>query len=452
MPKVLIAGGGVHGTFLSHALTRTGALDTDDITVLDPHPEPLEVWRRQTRATGMRYLRSPSSHNLDLDFRALREFARRRETDPATAGAGATPAAGAAAGDEAAPLFIPPYARPTLELFNAHAAEVIAEAALTARRRRARLLDVEARTDGVRVRTDDGEEGADFLILAVGRTEMPFRPAWARGLSAGGGGAGARPGSVPGSEAPVVHVFDPDFDPGRLEQAAAPVVVGGGVTAAQVACHAARRSGRGVVLLTRGPLRVGQFDSEPCFIGPRCLADFLAEPTPAARRKYIGKARYPGTMPWDVEQTLLAEKRVAILEHEVAGIEPTGVADTAGGRLRIHLRGEVQSVESDLVVLATGFERRLPLSGIIADLARRNGLSTGPCGSPVPDRYLRWHPRVLVTGTLGELEIGPAAPNIIGAHLAARRLVPFFRGDHGGLPADDARDIAWTALTHYLGN
>jgi hypothetical protein len=206
-----------------------------------------------------------------------------------------------------------------------------------------------------------------------------------------------------------------------------------------------------VVLLTRGPLRVGQFDSEPCFIGPRCLADFLAEPTPAARRKYIEEARYPGTMPWDVEQTLRGEERVAILEDDVSGIEPAGVADTAGGRLRVQLRDEVQPVESDLVVLATGFERRLPLSGLIADLARRHGLSTGPCGSPVPDRFLRWHPRVLVTGALGELEIGPAAPNIIGAHLAARRLVPFFRGGLGGA-VGDARDIAWTALTHYLEN
>jgi hypothetical protein len=436
MPKVIIAGGGVHGTFLSHALTRTGALHSDDITVIDPHPEPLEVWRRQTRATGMRYLRSPSSHNLDLDFRALREFARRR----GTGGAGAGP-------DTAAPLFIPPYARPALELFNAHAGAVIEEARLADLRRPARLLDVDARTDGVRVRTDRGEDGADYLVLAVGRTELPFRPTWARGLAAGGIGAGA--GSGPGSDPPVVHVFDSDFTAERLERAAAPVVIGGGVTAAQIACQAAERSGRRTVLLTRGPLRRGQFDSAPCFIGPRCLEAFLAEPTPAARRRYIEEARYPGTMPWDVEQALLADERVEILEREVSGIEPTGAENAARRKVRLHLQGEVQPVESDLVVLATGFDTQLPLSGIITDLARRHGLSTGPFASPVPDRYLRWHPRVLVTGALGELEIGPAAPNIIGAHLAARRLVPFFRGDRSG-PAGDARDIAWTAITHYL--
>ena len=247
-----------------------------------------------------------------------------------------------------------------------------------------------------------------------------------------------------------MHVFDADFDPQQLEHAAAPVVIGGGVTAGQVACHAAGRSGRRVVLLTRGPLRVGQFDSAPCFIGPRCLEAFLAEPTPAARRRYIEEARYPGTMPWDVEQTLRAEDRVDIVEQEVAGIEAAG-SGNEGGMLRVYLRGEVQPVESDLVVLATGFEKQLPLSGIITDLARRHGLPTGPLGAPVPDRFLRWHPRVLVAGVLGELEIGPAAPNIIGAHLAARRLVPFFRGD-AAKGAGEARDIAWTALTHYLEN
>jgi hypothetical protein len=57
----------------------------------------------------------------------------------------------------------------------------------------------------------------------------------------------------------------------------------------------------------------------------------------------------------------------------------------------------------------------------------------------------------MVTGPLGELELGPAAPNIIGAHLAARRLVPFFRG---GVETEGARlaarEIARTTLTRYL--
>ncbi|MFO8065108.1 MAG: hypothetical protein R6V29_10845, partial [Spirochaetia bacterium] len=59
---------------------------------------------------------------------------------------------------------------------------------------------------------------------------------------------------------------------------------------------------------------------------------------------------------------------------------------------------------------------------------------------------------------------GPAAPNIIGAHLSARRLVPFFQGccaeNVGGATAAAAAaavgaaavgpEIAWTALTQYV--
>jgi hypothetical protein len=433
MPKVIIAGGGVHGTFLSHALTRTHTLDVDDITVLDPYAEPLSVWRHQTRNTGMRYMRSPSSHNLDLDFHALRAFARQR------AGGGADDGGAGPAGGE--PPFIPPYARPTLELFNAHARAVIEHRGLRRMRRRARLLDIDADPGGVRVLTDDGEEGADFLVLAVGRTEQIYRPAWAVAARAGSEGAAA-----------VLHVFDAAFGPELFDGARAPVIVGGGVTAAQVACLAARRSNTRVRLLARGPITVQQFDSEPCFIGPRCLEQFLSAPTPRERRRFIDEARHPGTVPWDVERLLREDTRIEVVEDEIVGVEPAaGGASPAGLPVRIRLSARRAPVESDMVVLATGFHPGPPLAPLLADLSRRHGLATGPAGFPVPDLHLRWHPRVMVTGPLGELELGPAAPNIIGAHLAARRLVPFFRG---GVEMEGARlaarEIARTTLTRYL--
>ena len=50
-----------------------------------------------------------------------------------------------------------------------------------------------------------------------------------------------------------------------------------------------------------------------------------------------------------------------------------------------------------------------------------HGLPAAPCGYPIVDRCLRWHPRLFVTGALAELEIGPVARNIIGARLAGDR-------------------------------
>jgi cation diffusion facilitator CzcD-associated flavoprotein CzcO len=383
----------------------------------------------------MSHLRSPSSHNLDLDFHALRAFAREGTGD--AGGAPEGPDASSDGPTAPPPTFIPPYARPTLGLFNRHAEYVMAKHDLAALRRRDVLLDVDPRPDAVEVKTTVGVESADYVILAVGRTGMPYRPGWARAMD----------------DPRLLHVFDPAFTPEVLDAARMPVVIGGGVTAAQVACHAARRADAPVRLVTRGPITVEQFDSEPCYIGPRCLAAFLDLPTAGARRRFIEAARHPGTMPWDVAATLRQDPRIRIVEDRIASVDPR-----ASG-IRIDLADSDTAIESDLVILATGFEKQPPLAPLIADLTRRHGLATGPAGYPAPDQFLRWHPRVLVAGPLGELELGPAAPNIIGAHLAARRLVPFFRAAAGPgrrevslVDMPPAAEIAWTALTHYLHN
>ena len=44
-------------------------------------------------------------------------------------------------------------------------------------------------------------------------------------------------------------------------------------------------------------------------------------------------------------------------------------------------------------------------------------------GYPVPRPSLEWDEGLYVTGALAELELGPAAPNIVGAHNAAKRIV-----------------------------
>ncbi len=51
------------------------------------------------------------------------------------------------------------------------------------------------------------------------------------------------------------------------------------------------------------------------------------------------------------------------------------------------------------------------------------GLRCGACGYPIVDSLLRWHPQIHVSGPLAELEIGPVSRNIVGARLAALRLL-----------------------------
>ncbi|MFP3960176.1 MAG: FAD-dependent oxidoreductase [Spirochaetaceae bacterium] len=425
MPKVIIAGGGVHGTFLSHALTRTGALDMDDIIVLDPHQEALAEWDRLTSATGMRYLRSPSSHNLDVDFHAQRRFAQ----ELGYAGPAATKErTDRDASSSSLPPFIPPYARPSLELFNAHARHLIRREGLHRMRRRGRLRAVDARPERITVLTDSETLEADYLILAVGRPSPPYIPTWARGLS----------------DRRVIHVFDPGFSRQEVSAARRPVIIGGGTTAVQLACSVARSGApEEVILLTRNDVRVRQFDSEPCYIGPRCLSSFLASSDPAHRRRLVDHARYPGSIPPDVAEALAEQPRVQLIRDEVLRAEIDTTTDMG---IRLQSAGNAGPVITDRAVLATGFGNEVPPAPLIARLARSHRLPTGPRGYPVPDAFLRWHPRIMVCGALAELELGPAAPNIIGAHLAARRLVPFFReGEAPPYPR-----LAWTALTHHL--
>ncbi len=74
MLEWLIVGGGIQGTHLSHVLVRRRGVDLGGIAVLDPHDTPLHRWRECTRAIGMKHLRSPGVHHLDLDPFSLHHF------------------------------------------------------------------------------------------------------------------------------------------------------------------------------------------------------------------------------------------------------------------------------------------------------------------------------------------------------------------------------------------
>ena len=120
---------------------------------------------------------------------------------------------------------------------------------------------------------------------------------------------------------------------------------------------------------------------------------------------------------------------------QVHGHDSDGPATT----VRFGDDGAVE-VEADSVVLATGFNPFPNPEGLVARLAREHQLRTDSHGRPILDAALRWHERLFVSGRAGELGVGPASPNIIGAHLAARRLVPFISRGRSK-PADP-----WTPL------
>ena len=137
----------------------------EDIRIFDPAPQLLTQWRNRTAATGMQFLRSASVHHVDVDPWSLDKFAGGRK-GKRTAKNG---------------LFAPPYARPALELFNAHCDHVIEVYGLKPLHIQERVMSCEVSDDSVSLTTDSGHSfAAANMVLAIGGSEEPARPAWAQ--------------------------------------------------------------------------------------------------------------------------------------------------------------------------------------------------------------------------------------------------------------------------------
>ncbi|WP_044987788.1 FAD/NAD(P)-binding protein [Sorangium cellulosum] len=383
----LIIGGGVHGTYLSHALVQRGGASPDRVRVLDPHPQPLDTFWRVTGATGMTYLRSPGVHHLDLDPYALRRFAKR--------GAGRRHA-----------RFVYPYDRPGLEFFRLHTEHVVREHRLDARRERCRAHRIERTETGYRVETDLGSLLTRRLVLAVGLAEQLCIPRWAQALAAH-------------AEARVHHIFAPSFRREDLAGASSVAIVGGGISAAQLACALAA-AGTEVTVVARHEARVHRFDSDPEWLGPRAMTGFTRTRDLAERRRQIAAARHRGSMPPEIASALRREARTGRVRWVEA--EPLAL-DAKGDRVILQLDRPPHAVQADRVVLATGFDSHRPGGSLVDDAALdRLGLRCAACGYPVVSAHLEWGPGLFVSGPLAELELGPTARNIAGARAAAERL------------------------------
>ncbi|MBM4269710.1 MAG: hypothetical protein FJ144_24435 [Deltaproteobacteria bacterium] len=382
----LIIGGGVHGTYLSSILASRLGAGADRIRVLDPDDEPLARWYRCAHNTGMEFLRSPDVHCLGDHPFALHEFAREKR-------------------GRALARFTGPYRnQPSLELFRAHVDSIVQERSLGGMRLRGWARRLTRSRRAVRVETDDGTLDARRVVLAIGSTRSAW-PWWAVELRA----AGARVG----------HIFDRDFCRASLAPWTRAVVVGGGISAAQTALALASRGHGAVTLLTRHELREQNFDAHPCWFGG-CLGAFARLFDPGLRRALIRRERNRGTVPPAIARELrrhVDEGRVEVRLAAVRRAQRLGA-----GLARLDL-GDAGTLEVDLVVLATGFDPARPGGDWLDRAVDELPLSSASCGYPLVDGSLHWGHGIHVMGPLAELEIGPAARNIIGARLAAERLM-----------------------------
>ncbi|MEO0649746.1 MAG: FAD/NAD(P)-binding protein [Planctomycetota bacterium] len=386
----VIVGGGLHGVHAAIRLVAEGGLDPDRLLIVDPAPSLFERWRNRTRSMAMSYLRSPAVHNLGPSPDSLQRFAGRRR-------------------DRQLGLFAQPYERPALELFDRHCDDLVARFGLAARHLRATVVALRPSAEQVSVTTGDGRTlQARRALLATGPGAPAPRPAWAAGL-------GDR----------VSQVLEPGYRWQAVSAGERVLVVGGGMTAVHTALRLAG-AGAAVDLVSRHDLRTVQFDTDPGWLGPKFMARFERTLDLGRRRAHIDTARRRGSVTPELKLALAPHLRAGAIHWRTDEVKGAATA-AEGARIDLASGGTLQVQR---VVLGTGFAPEPPSSGLVATLAEQAGLPTSPCGFPVVDRALRWHPRVHVSGGLAELELGPTARNIAGARRACDRILNELEAEH----------------------
>ncbi|MCU4753140.1 lysine N(6)-hydroxylase/L-ornithine N(5)-oxygenase family protein [Halobacteria archaeon AArc-curdl1] len=389
---ITIVGGGIHGVHLAVRLLEADMVDLQSLAIIDP-TGLLEAFRRKCEQCGMAELRSPYVHHVDTDPFSLRDFARARgredELVPSTVGA----------------------ERPTTSLFFDHAGWVCDRYDLESALVNARVTAVDPGSQSVEIETTVGRYCTEYCLLATGHGGSFTFPAWATDLL---------------STEAVTHVWDTGFAPESIGQEATVGIVGGSITAAQLATTLAQ-PGREVVLFARSPFRVEALEASTDWMHFTGVGKKLQEHPPASRvrEELVAKARYDGTMPPYVFRRLKRALERQSIELERSDIS---VATEAGGTVVVTCQ-DGSAFCLDKLICATGFGSPYE-SDLFQQHRQESTLQTGYRGAPaLEDETLRWlhqdgtPSRISVSGVGAQQVLGPFARNVIGARRAGELIV-----------------------------
>ena len=391
---ITIIGGGIHGVAIAIRLLRDMPTAVKHLAIVDRHPQPLIQWRRKTERQGMTFLRSPVVHHITPDALGIVEYAERHNRTSELA---------------------PPYSQPSTQLFWDFCKGTLAE--LEARK-------VYYQFDVAKLRWDKGAGRFPFrlistnnqgfrsrcVILAIGADDCAYVPPefvqWQCRY----------PDRILHASQFEVGCEDEQNGTGKI------VIVGGGLTAGTLAKSLSTR-GHSVVLIARKQLKTEQFDFPPVWLGPKALAEFANETDFRRRYEIIQQNRGEGSITPNIMEVLLNGPNIDIYPeswvHNIVAAEEG--SPTAQG-LRVETTcGVITSVSR--VILATGYRFDLRRYGFLRELITQYPVPL-VCGLPRLDTDLQLYPieNLFGSGTIAQLQIGPASGNIAGANLAYERL------------------------------
>lgn len=388
----LIIGGGIHGVLLAHWLLALKKTTPERLCILDPHDAPLDCWRKRTASVGMTHLRSPFVHHLEVDPFFLRKFVK---SNP---GLVREP-------------FAPPYDRPNLKLFDSTCQNLIENSKLTDLWRKGEALAIVKDQSGYLVLTESGQLRSRQVVLAPGAGARLDYPGWVEAEHIDSGR--------------VIHLFDEDFDRSKISEGERVLVLGGGISAVQLACSLSKSCREKVRIYSRHAIRRHEFDSDPCWMGPKCMRKFERIHSYRERRKMITRARNRGSISSEADFHFRQALRHGYVSHKVREVER--VALTPSGRVDVAFKEQKPEETFDRIVLATGFEQVRPGGELVDAAVEKLDLPVAECGFPILKEDLSWHQGLFVMGGLAELTLGPSARNIIGARKAAERILSISR-------------------------
>ncbi|MEY7850431.1 FAD/NAD(P)-binding protein [Natrarchaeobius sp. A-rgal3] len=409
MLECTIVGGGIHGTYLAQRLLEDTALERDELSIVDPNDRLLASFRRKARACEMDALRSTFVHHVGTEPFGLESFAEARGRE-----------------DELIPT--PGYPRrPSLSLFLDYADVVIDGNDLESFHRQAAVETIQHDGEAFALElAQAGETGSESAtetletracVLAIGHGGRYRRPSWAADIDG------------------TSHVWDDEFDPET--RASETVVVGGGITAAQLAtCLADRES---VTMLSRHPLETATVEADPRWINWNHIERHLHRHPPGSRARVeaIREARNDAAIPQPLFDRLQRAREADDLTVRRGVVESARAVD---GRVRLLLADD-GCLSADRVVLATGFEPVFE-HPFVDRVAAELGLERGHRGMPVlADGTLAWRRHeggtlpLYVSGALAAGTVGPLAGNVAGARRAADRLTDAIERRRTAVPA-----------------
>ena len=391
---ITIIGGGIHGVSIAIRLLRDMPAAAKRLAIVDRHPQPLTQWRSKTERQGMTFLRSPAVHHITPDALGIVEYAERHNRTNELA---------------------PPYSQPSTQLFSDYCKSALAE--FEARQ-------VYYQFDVAKLRWDKGAGRFPFRLIS--KNNEGFRSRCVVLATGTDDCAYVPPEFVQWQHRypdQILHAskFSVDCEDRRESEGNRVVIVGGGLTAGTLAKSLSGR-GYNVALIARKALKTEQFDFPPVWLGPKALAEFASEADFQRRYEIIQQNRGEGSITPDVMDALLSTPNIDIYPetrvHNITAEEeclPTR-------KLRIET---TRSVITDVsrVILATGYRFNLRRYGFLTELLTRHQIPL-VCGLPRLDTDLQLHPieNLFGSGTIAQLQVGPASGNIAGANLAYERL------------------------------